>query len=195
MEKNKAVVGISGGIDSAVAARVCQMKGMEVIAVILPYRGRNLDKSMLVTEWLGCATHVLDIGEMVDKQVKDITKVIELDKVDIGNIMARQRMIVQYALARKFGALVAGTENLSEYMLGYFTKHGDAACDFSPIRHLYKTQVWELARKLGVPKVIIDQKPSADLWEGQTDEGELGFDYLTADKVIKRILDTEYKRK
>ena len=135
--------------------------------------------------------------------------------------MARQRMICQYALARFLNGLVVGTENLSEYYLGYFTLHGDQACDISPIAGLFKTQVYELARYLGVPNWIIEKKPTAGFWPGQTDEAELGFSYEKADpilyfyfvknyskekitkmgfnsklvnKVLERVMATEYKR-
>lgn len=198
MEKGKkAIIGISGGIDSAVTAKLCQILGADIVLALLPYKGRGLKNAELVAQWLGEVVYYLDIGKLVDKQVREINKIMpnKLDKIDIGNIMARQRMIILYALARKLNGIVVGSSNFTEYMLGYFTLHGDGAWDENPIKNLYKTEVRELAKKLGVPKIIRDQPPSADLWEGQTDEGELGFSYRMADKVIKRILETEYKRK
>lgn len=208
--KNLAVIGVSGGIDSALAAKLCELAGLEVKKVSLPYgaisRGAE-DYSLKI-----------DITSMADKTAEEISRCVLLDKVDRGNIMARIRMIIQYALARKFKGLVVGTENLSEYYLGYFTLHGDQASDINPVAHLWKTQIIKLAEYLGLPL----KKPSADLWEGQTDEKELGFSYEEADpilylyclkkltpqkiikdfdlnadlvyRVVKRVDDTEYKR-
>jgi NAD+ synthase len=121
---------------------------------------------------------------VVDLQVKDFSKWIKIDKIDKGNIMARQRMIVQYAFARRLNGLVVGTEDLSEYYLGYFTLHGDQACDISPISGLFKTQVKELARYLKMPNWLLEKKPSPGLWEGQTAENELGFSYEEADPIL-----------
>ena len=108
----------------------------------------------------------------------------EVNRVRLGNIMARVRMIILYDLAKKHNSLVCGTENRSEYLLGYFTRFGDQASDFEPIQHLYKTHVYELASFLKVPKNIIDKEPTAGLWHGQTDEGEFGFTYQEADQVL-----------
>ena len=116
-----------------------------------------------------------------------------IDKVRLGNIMARIRMIIIYDLAKKHNALVAGTENQSEYLLGYFTRFGDQASDFEPIQHLYKTQVYQLAKFLGVPKNIIEKEPTAGLWNGQTDEGEFGFTYQEADQVLYLYYDKKLK--
>jgi NAD+ synthase len=107
--------------------------------------------------------------------------------------MARVRMILLYDLAKKHNALVCGTENKSEYLLGYFTRFGDAASDFEPIQHLYKTQVYQLASSLGVPKNIIKKTPTAGLWHGQTDEGEFGFSYKEADEVLFYYYDKKLK--
>lgn len=106
------------------------------------------------------------------------------DKIRLGNIMARIRMIILYDLAKKHNALVCGTENKSESLLGYFTRFGDEASDIEPIQHLYKTQVYELAKYLGVTKNIINKPPTAGLWSGQTDEKEFGFSYKEADNVL-----------
>ncbi len=110
-------------------------------------------------------------------------------KIRFGNIMARVRMIILFDLAKKHSALVCGTENKSEHLLGYFTRFGDEASDIEPIAHLYKTQVYQLAKSLGVPQEIIDQKPSAGLWTGQTDENEFGFTYEEADQVLSLYFD------
>lgn len=107
-----------------------------------------------------------------------------LNKVRVGNMMARLRMLTLFDIAKKINALVCGTENKSEQLLGYFTRFGDAASDIEPISHLYKTQVYELARYLKVPKIVIDAAPTAGLWDGQTDENELGFTYKEADQIL-----------
>jgi len=164
----------------------------------------------------------IDISPLVNFQIKSIGRKIKLDKIARGNIIARQRMIILYALSNQLGGLVVGTGNLSEYLLGYFTLHGDGAWDINPLARLFKTQIFELAKFLGVPKEIISKKSTAGLWPGQTDEGELGFSYQDADpilyfsiikkipkeklariyhlnknlmeKVLKRVKETEYKR-
>ncbi|MEK7633885.1 MAG: NAD(+) synthase [Patescibacteria group bacterium] len=107
-----------------------------------------------------------------------------LNKIRVGNMMARLRMITLFDVAKKINGLVCGTENRSEKLLGYFTRFGDAASDIEPISHLYKTQIYQLAKYLRVPKEIINQPPSAGLWDGQTDEGEFGFTYKEADQVL-----------
>lgn len=222
--KTKAILGISGGIDSALAGFLCKKAGLDLYVMALPYGERALEESMEVIKALDLPNdHIvnIDIAKMVDSTIEELQEKIELDKIDKGNIMARQRMIVQYTLARNLNGLVIGTENLSEYYLGYFTLHGDQACDISPIASFFKTQVLALAEYLNVPKSVLEKKPSADLWEGQTDEDEFGFSYKDADlilylsmikkypkeeiikkgfnsslvdKVLKRVKDTEYKR-
>lgn len=116
-----------------------------------------------------------------------------MNRVRLGNIMARIRMIILYDLAKKNNALVCGTENKSEFLLGYFTRFGDQASDFEPIQHLYKTQVYELAKFLGVPEKIIEKTPTAGLWRSQTDEGEFGFSYKEADEVLFYYYDKKLK--
>ena len=111
-------------------------------------------------------------------------RTITINNIRLGNIMARVRMIILFDLAKKHNALVCGTENKSEHLLGYFTRFGDAASDIEPIQHLYKTQVYQLAKYLNVPPEIINAKPSAGLWTDQTDEGEFGFSYQEADPVL-----------
>ena len=114
-------------------------------------------------------------------------------EIRLGNIMARIRMIILYDLAKKHNALVCGTENKSEFLLGYFTRFGDEASDFEPIQHLYKTQVYKLADFLGVPKNIIEKVPTAGLWRSQTDEKEFGFSYKEADQVLFYYYDKKIK--
>ena len=117
----------------------------------------------------------------------------KVERIRLGNIMARVRMILLYDLSKKHNALVLGTENKSEYLLGYFTRFGDQASDFEPIQHLYKTQVYKMAKFLGVPKNIIKKEPTAGLWHGQTDEGEFGFTYQEADQVLFYYYDKKLK--
>jgi len=184
--KNKAILAVSGGIDSALCAYLVKKAGLDLYAVVLPYGDKGGDGEKLAKE-LGLAEdHIftIDISSAVDRIIEDLEKIIKVDKVDKGNIMARQRMVVQYTLARSLDGLVIGTENLSEYYLGYFTLYGDQACDIAPISGIFKTQVYDLARYLGVPEYILSKKPSADLWEGQTDEKELGFNYEDADPIL-----------
>jgi len=222
-KKRTAVIGLSGGLDSTVCARLCMMAGLKVHGVVLPYYGSGLKESNLVLKYLqieGKETKI-DIGHIVDPIISTLEfSGIELDCVDKGNIQARTRMIVQYAIARRLNGLVVGTEDLSEYYLGYFTLHGDAASDISPIRGFFKTQVFEIGKFLGIPKSILEAPPSPRLWKGQTAEKELGFSYKIADsildlyghshsenmiikkgykkeivaKVLKRMSDTEFKR-
>lgn len=112
-----------------------------------------------------------------------------LNKIRVGNMMARLRMIVLFDIAKKINGLVCGTENKSEKLLGYFTRFGDSASDIEPISHLYKTQIYQLAKYLKVPKFVIEASPSAGLWKGQTDEKELGFSYQEADQVLYQYFD------
>ena len=195
--KTKAILGISGGIDSAICAFLCKKAGLDLHAVILPYQKNSLKDSINIVRALNLPKdHIINIniGPLVDTTIKELQKVIKLDKVDRGNIMARQRMIIQYALARRLNGLVIGTENLSEYYLGYFTLYGDQACDISPISGLWKTQVFELAKYLGVPKAILKKEPSAGLWQGQTDEEEFGFTYKDADKIMYLAIIKKYSK-
>ncbi|MCD6550428.1 NAD(+) synthase [bacterium] len=184
--KENAILALSGGIDSATCALLCKRAGLNIIAVILPY-GRRGCEGKKMARFLGLPAKniiTVDIAPLVDRTVKVLNKIIKMDKIDIGNVMARERMIIQYALARKLNGLVIGTENLSEYYLGYFTLHGDQACDISPIAGLLKTHVYEVAKFLEAPQWILEKKPTAGFWKGQTDEKELGFSYQEADPII-----------
>lgn len=195
--KRKAILGLSGGVDSTVTAILCQKAGLDLYGILLPYRRRGLKESKKIADFLKLPKNrilAVDIGPAVDSQIKTIKKIIKIDKVDKGNMMARQRMIVQYATARSLNGLVVGTENLSEYYLGYFTLYGDQACDISPIAGLFKTQVYGLARYLKVPKWILEKEPSAGLWSGQTDKGEFGFTYKDADQIIYLYFIKKYSK-
>jgi NAD+ synthase len=187
----KVVIGLSGGVDSVVATYLSAVAlGREnVLAVMLPYKSsspQSLTDALQVTNILGIRNLKIDITPMVDGFKKLDT---QMDHVRLGNIMARVRMIALYDLSAKEQALVIGTSNKTEMILGYGTLYGDTACAINPLGDLYKTQVWELAKELGVPENIVSKKPTADLWSGQTDEGELGFLYKDVDKLLLEMID------
>ena len=192
---SKGVIGLSGGVDSAVSAflAVEALGKGNLHAVMMPYKTSNpesqLDASSVV-KTLGISSDVVDITPMVDPL---ITACKISDNVRRGNIMARMRMIVLYDCSLRNNALVVGTSNKTETMLGYGTLFGDTACALNPLGDLYKTQVWQLAESLGVPRKIIDKKPSADLWQNQTDEGELGFLYKDVDRLLYYMIDERRK--
>lgn len=197
----KAVLGLSGGLDSTVVCfLLVKALGKEnVLAYSLPYYEEDQDVQKIVEE-TGIKFTRINIKDHVDS-LCDALRVE--DKMDKGNLMARTRMTILYYFARKNHALVAGTGNKTEWMLGYFTKHGDIACDVLPIGGLYKTQVKGLARELGIPKAVITKIPTPGFWPGQTDEKELGMSYEKMDKVLieggdglrEKIKETEHKRK
>jgi NAD+ synthase len=182
----RAVLGLSGGIDSAlVAALSAAALGPDnVRAVLLPYRTSDPASeadARLVAAALGIDVAKFDISGMVDAIVSQQP---EMSGGRKGNIMARARMICLYDQSVVHNALVVGTSNRTETLLGYFTLHGDGAAALKPIAHLYKCQVRALSAHLGLPEPVIAKAPSADLWAGQTDEGELGFTYDEADQVL-----------
>jgi NAD+ synthase len=182
------VVGLSGGIDSAVTAALCQRAvGDEVLAVLMPCHGqqRDLELARLMASTFGLETLLVDLGQTYDTLVAALPP----DTVEIAkaNIKPRLRMATLYAIAQTQGYLVAGTGNKSEFMTGYFTKYGDGGVDVEPLGDLLKSQVRLLAQALDVPQVIIDRPPTAGLWEGQTDEGELGMTYEELDSTLAAI--------
>lgn len=196
--KDQAVIAVSGGIDSSLAlALLTQALGVEKIRpLMLPYGKQNTVDAELALNFnqipeenwrqiniklaVDAAAAELEVGE---------TEVAEIKRVRLGNIMARVRMMMIYDVAKEMGGLVCGTENKSEKYLGYFTRFGDEASDLEPLVHLYKTQVWQLARFLELPEKIINQPPSAGLWDGQTDEEELGFSYEVVDQVLWQLVE------
>lgn len=185
------IVGISGGVDSSLAAYLAAAAlGKEhLLGVMMPYRSSSPDSltdARLVAQELGIRTESVDISGIVDGYRTDGK---EMGQVRKGNIMARARMIVLYDLSARERALVIGTSNKTEIMLGYGTQFGDTACAINPIGDLYKTQVWQLASAVGVPKKIVEKKPTADLWAGQTDEQELGFSYKLVDQLLFAMID------
>jgi len=187
----RGVVGLSGGVDSAVTAFLAaEALGPEnVTALMMPYRAssrESLSDARLVVEALGVRAATVDITPMVDPYLE--SQHVE-DRVRAGNVMARERMIVLYDVSARERALVLGTSNKTELLLGYGTLFGDMASAVNPLGDLYKTQVWQLAADIGVPPGIVQKKPSADLWSGQTDEGELGFTYAEADRLLFAMID------
>lgn len=190
----KAVVGVSGGIDSALAC-VLAAKALgpqNVLAVRMPYRtstADSLEHAQLIIDQFGVQSTTVPISDMADGL---IAKFPDMNEQRKGNIMARCRMIVLYDQSSALNALVVGTSNKSEILLGYSTQHGDSASAFNPIGDLYKTQVRQLSAALAIPEVIINKAPSADLWANQTDEGELGFTYAEVDKLLYLLVDERY---
>jgi NAD+ synthase len=187
----KAVIGLSGGIDSAVSTFIAAeaLGAHNVLAVLMPYRTsspESLRDAETVVKQTGIRSVTIDITPMVEPLFtsQNIT-----DNLRRGNIMARERMIVLYDLSQKEKGLVIGTSNKTESLLGYGTLFGDTACAINPLGDLYKTHVWELAKELGVPAAIIAKKPTADLWQGQTDEAELGFSYHDVDRLLYCMVD------
>ena len=179
------VIGLSGGIDSTVVAylSVRALGKEKVHGLIMPYLEQKTEDAELIAKKLGINYDILNITPMVYSYLK-YANYFE-NKLPLGNLMARVRMCLLYGASNSKNMIVLGTTNKSEMEIGYVTKYGDGGVDIEPIAHLYKTQVWKLAKKIGVLEKIINKAPSAELWEGQTDENELGFDYYTLDKVLK----------
>jgi NAD+ synthase len=169
------------------AKNVIKLDIAETVNTIIStlYKGRRVARARCESPSLGSPLWVT-MKENAGQDPSPINK---------GNIIARVRMIIIFDTAKRLNALVCGTENRSEHLLGYFTRYGDSACDLEPIQHLYKTQVWQLAKYLGVPQPVIDAPPTAGLWPDQTDEKELGFSYQQADKVLSYLFDDKIKIK
>lgn len=189
-----AILGLSGGIDSALSAFLsAEALGPEnVLAVRMPYKTSSADSlsdADLVIEALGIKSITVAITGMADALIGQFPQITPLRK---GNIMARTRMIVLYDQSAERGLLPMGTSNKTEFLLGYTTLYGDSGVALHPIADLYKYQVRQLSQALGVPQPLIDKAPSADLWEGQTDEGELGFTYDQVDQVLFLLVDERY---
>jgi NAD+ synthase len=190
----RAVVGLSGGIDSALScALAAEALGPEnVFAIRLPYKSSapdSLEHAQLLIDQLGVPSETIEITDMVEPYLVRDRK---MSKQRQGNIMARQRMVVLYDQSEVLKALVVGTSNKTEILLGYSTLWGDMASALNPIGDLYKTQVRQLSRAMNIPLPIIDKAPSADLWKDQTDEDELGFTYEQADKLLYLLVDQRY---
>ena len=191
---SRAVINLSGGLDSALSCYLAAAAlGPEnVLALRLPYKSSSqdsLDHAQLVIDALGVQSLTISISGMVDALYEQFP---DANSMRRGNAMARARMIVLYDQSEVFRGLAVGTGNKTEILLGYTTLYGDAACAINPIGDLYKTQVRQLSRAMGVPQPIIDKPPSADLWSGQTDEGELGFTYAEVDQLLYLLVDQRY---
>lgn len=211
-----AVIGISGGIDSALVASLCvEALGREkVFGVMLPYgEQKDITDSFALIHSLNIPSELFNIQSSVDALVGQLSFAgHQISRLSKANIMARTRMNVLYFFSGSQNGLVIGTTNQTEYKIGYFTKFGDGACDLEPIVELYKTEVWQLSSMMGnIPQSIIDKKPTAGLWDGQTDEQEIGVSYPALDaflmgdnfaldqasaaKIIQLIDKTEHKRR
>jgi len=189
------VLGLSGGVDSALvaylAARAIGPK--RVTGLLMPYRSSSkasVTDARKIVKVLGIHHHILDISAAVDGVERDLMTAPGIHRQGrLGNAMARVRMVALFDFSLAHRVMVLGTSNKSEIALGYATLFGDSASAINPIGDLYKTDVYALSRHLGIPKALIEKAPSADLWEGQTDEGEIGFRYADIDPVLHRLLD------
>lgn len=192
---NRAVIGLSGGIDSALSAYLsADALGAEnVLAVRMPYKSSS-EASLIdadkVIEDLNLPNLTVPITPMADPLFEQFEDMSRLRK---GNVMARLRMTILYDQSVAWGGLVMGTSNKTEFLLGYSTIYGDSGVALQPIADLYKYQVRQLSREMGVPDSILNKPPSADLWEGQTDEDELGFTYDDVDQVLYLLVDERYR--
>jgi NAD+ synthase len=193
----KGILGLSGGLDSTVcaflAARALGPKN--VVSLIMPYKdtfGRDVKDATDIAHRLNLKFHILDVSPMVDAYyAKHPTE----SRILKGNKIARERMSILYDFSEREKALILGTSNKTELLLGYGTIHGDMACAINPLGDLYKIQIRQLARHLKIPDKILKKKPTAGLWTGQTDEGELGLTYNKIDKILYQMVDMRKTKK
>lgn len=182
-------VGISGGLDSAVVAVLCKEAfGDNMTGVLMPSQfscDSSLDDAIELCKKFDISYETVEIAPMVQSYIKNM----DGDKLRIGNYSARMRMSVLYDISARDNSLVIGTSNKSEILLGYGTIYGDIACAINPIGEMYKSDEFEFAKFLNVTPAIINKKPSADLWEGQSDEDDLGYSYKEMDTVLKELVD------
>ncbi len=188
---HRVVLGLSGGLDSAVVAYLSEkaLGKNGLICVIMPcgqLSAKAVNDGKKIARELKIKPKRIDISAMVDAYFR---KMPTTDNIRRGNKMARERMSILYDLSQKYNALVIGTSNKTEILLGYGTLHGDCACAINPLGGLYKTQVRELARHLVVPDFILAKPPSADLWQGQSDEAEIGYTYSDIDSLLYFMVD------
>lgn len=185
------ILGVSGGIDSAVILALTQraLGSENTFGLLMPYKlssEESLTDGKAICEQLNVSYEIIDISPSVDAY---FDRFPTENKMLLGNKCARERMSVLYDFSARKNALVVGTSNKSEILIGYSTIYGDSAAAFLPIGDLYKTQVFALARHLGVPGSIVNKKPSADLWQDQTDEGEIGITYKELDEILYQMID------
>ena len=190
---NGAVVGISGGIDSALTATLA-VKALgkdRVLGIHMPESSltpaADIEDAKILACWLGIEYRIIDISGIVSAFMVAVPESGSADRLTRGNLKARTRMSLLYFHANQLNRMVIGTGNKTELLLGYYTKYGDGGVDLEPIGGLYKTEIWELSRRLGIPEPLITKKPSAGLWAGQTDEAELGISYVKVDEVLRML--------
>ena len=187
---DQALVGVSGGIDSGVVLSLLTnvLPIDNIHPILMPYENQDMQDAYLVCNALGFSSEMISVIN-IEPIVRAVGETLgeNLSSLRTGNIMARSRMMVLFDQAKKHGALVVGTENKTENVLGYFTRFGDSASDLEPIANLYKTDVRQLARDLKLPEEIVNKPPSAGLWAGQTDETEFGFSYDQADELLGQL--------
>jgi NAD+ synthase len=185
-----AVVGISGGIDSAlISALTVKALGKDkVLGIHMPEYGltpaTDSEDAKTLADWLGIDFRTIDISGIISAFMDAVPENESADRLSKGNLKARVRMSLLYFHANQMNRMVMGTGNKTEILLGYYTKYGDGGVDIEPIGGLYKTEVWELSHRLGIPESLITKKPSAGLWAGQTDEAELGISYTKVDRML-----------
>lgn len=188
-----AVVGISGGIDSALTATLT-VKALgkdRVLGLHMPESrltpAADSEDARALANWLGIEYRTIDISGIISAFMAAVPESESADRLTRGNLKARTRMSLLYFHANQLNRMVIGTGNKTEILLGYYTKYGDGGVDLEPIGGLYKTEVWELSQRLGIPDSLITKKPSAGLWAGQTDEDELGISYMKVDEVLRML--------
>jgi len=192
----RGVLGLSGGVDSSLVATLASeaLGPTNVLAVIMPYKSSDLKSrsdALQVVQQLGINHLEVEITPQIDAYFERFP---DADQRRRGNKMARERMTILYDQSSVFRALVIGTSNKTELLLGYGTIYGDMASAINPVGDLYKTQVWQLADAVGVPTAIVQKAPSADLWAGQSDETELGFQYRMIDQFLYYLVDRRYSK-
>lgn len=186
----KVTVGISGGLDSAVVALLCKEAfGDKLNGVLMPSQyssDASIDDAKELCEKYNIKYEIVSIAPMVEGYYNNMPN---SSKLRVGNFSARMRMATLYDISARENSLVVGTSNKSELLLGYGTIFGDIACAINPIGQIYKSDEFEFARYLGVTEAIINKRPSADLWEGQSDEDDIGYTYKDMDRVLKKLVD------